>query len=81
MSILDEMKKLSFNHTSAESINSKGIAKVYYEPVVKLSDIEKILGEMKCEKCNANFECTKKILHFTDTEKPIDFYSLFKAIE
>jgi len=39
------------------------------------------LGEMKCEKCNANFECTKKILHFTDTEKPIDFYSLFKAIE
>ena len=49
--ILDEIRKLRFNHTSMESINSKGIAKVCYEPVVKLSDIEKLLEDVRCENC------------------------------
>jgi len=72
--ILDEIRKLSFNHTSMESIDSKGIAKVCYEPVVKLSDIEKILGEMKCNNCKHHDKCMNCIYFLTDEAK--DSYRL-----
>ena len=44
MSILDEIKKLS------DFTNILGGVHGAYQ-VVRVSDIEKVLGEMKCEKC------------------------------
>ena len=86
--ILDEIRKLRFNHTSMESINSKGIAKVCYEPVVKLSDIEKLLEDVRCENCKKfkfddditsasreEYYCDKNEFYFDDFRIKIqDFY-------
>ena len=44
MSILDEIKKLSFRVYKDSDINNMGL-------VVLRTDIERILGEMKCENC------------------------------
>ena len=42
--IIDEIKKLSFRVYKDSDINNMGL-------VVLRTDIEKVLGEMKCEKC------------------------------
>ena len=64
MSILDEIKKVSdttyttYSNLREIFINDKPDTNEKY---AKLSDIEKILGEMKCEKCKHLKNCSSKI--------------------